>query len=61
MDGRLYVRANDIAEIALPVLRHRIVPSYRALADGISASEIARRVLEIVKVPDAPRVERKVA
>ena len=56
--GRLYVRTKDLVEVALPVLRHRIVPSYRALADGISAGDIARRVLETVKVPEAPRVEK---
>jgi MoxR-like ATPase len=61
IDGRLYVRPADVAQIALPVLRHRIVPSYRALADGISSSEIARRILEEVKVPEAPRVEKRSA
>ncbi|MEZ0229108.1 MAG: AAA family ATPase [Planctomycetota bacterium] len=61
IDGRLYARPKDVADVALPVLRHRIVPSYRALADGISATDLARRVLESVKVPEAPRVERKSA
>jgi MoxR-like ATPase len=61
MDGRLHVRPKDVAEVALPVLRHRIVPSYRALADGISASDLASRLLETVKVPEAPRQEPRKA
>jgi MoxR-like ATPase len=59
MDGRLYVKPSDVAAVALPVLRHRIVPSYRALADGLTAVELAKRVLDEVRVPDAPRFEKR--
>jgi MoxR-like ATPase len=57
MDGRLYVRPSDVALVALPVLQHRIVPSYRALADGITAADIARRVLETTRVPEPSRTD----
>lgn len=36
----------DIHAIALPALRHRLVMSYRAEADGVSADEVVRRLLE---------------
>jgi MoxR-like ATPase len=58
MAGRVHARFDDVAALVLPVLAHRIVPSYRALADGISAQDLARRVLETIPVPAAPRVER---
>jgi MoxR-like ATPase len=61
MDGRLHVRSDDVTRIALPVLSHRIVPSYRALADGHTANEIARRIVETVPVPEAPRFEKRSA
>ncbi len=50
--GRDYVLPNDIDEIALDVLRHRIVLSYEALADDLDADTILTRVLRAVPVPE---------
>jgi MoxR-like ATPase len=50
--GRDYVLPHDLAEIALDVLRHRIVLSYEALADDIDADTIISRVLGVVAAPD---------
>ena len=43
--GRDYVLPNDVDELALDVLRHRIVLSYEALADDLDADTILTRVL----------------
>jgi MoxR-like ATPase len=51
MDGRPYVLPDDVKAIALDVLRHRIHVSYEAEAEGIDGVEIARRILEQVRVP----------
>ena len=51
MDGRAYVVPEDVHRIALDVLRHRIHVSYEAEAEGIDGEEIARRLLEQVRVP----------
>ena len=54
--GRDYVLPNDIFDVAPEVLRHRLVLSYEALADGVDADAIVRRVLATVVMPRvAPR------
>ena len=54
--GRDYVVPRDIAELAPDVIRHRLVLSYEALADRVSADEILDRVLERVPQPQRPFV-----
>jgi len=39
----------DVRAVALPVLRHRIIPNYQAVGDGVDATEIVRRLLEQVQ------------
>jgi MoxR-like ATPase len=51
IDGRAFVLPEDVKHIALDVLRHRIHVSYEAEAEGIDGEEIARRILEQVRVP----------
>ena len=50
--GRGYVLPQDLAELALDVLRHRIVLSYEALADEVDADAIVSRVLGVVPAPE---------
>jgi len=45
---RYHVTIDDIEALAYPVLRHRIVPTFNAEAEGISLDEIVRRVLEAI-------------
>ena len=49
--GRGYVTARDIRDVAPDVLRHRLVLSYEAHADGVTADAIVDRVLEAVEAP----------
>ncbi len=49
--GRDYVLPQDVRDLALDVLRHRIVLSYEALADDISADTIVSRVVAAVPAP----------
>ena len=56
--GREYALPQDIQEIAPDVLRHRLVLSYEALADGVTADEIIDRILEAVPVPELALRER---
>jgi MoxR-like ATPase len=48
LSGRAYARPEDVKAVALEVLRHRIVPTYEAEAEGVTSDEIIRRVLERV-------------
>src|SRR5262245_52755928 len=56
--GREYALPEDIREIAPDVLRHRIVMSYEALADGVDADDIIDRILTTVPVPELALRER---
>ena len=51
MRGRTYVLPQDIFDIAPDVLRHRVVPSYEALAQGLSVEQILARLLSTVHAP----------
>jgi len=51
MQGRGYVVPEDVKALAPDVLRHRIIPSFDAEAQGIDGDEITRRVLGAVVSP----------
>jgi len=51
LSGRDYVSPQDIHAIAPDVLRHRLLLSYQARADGVRADEIIERLLARVPVP----------
>jgi MoxR-like ATPase len=54
--GRDYVLPQDVLDVATDVLPHRIVMSYDAIADGITAGQAVRQVLQNVPLPQvAPR------
>jgi MoxR-like ATPase len=52
--GRAYVLPEDVTDLAPDVLRHRLVLSYEALADGVTADELVRRILQQVPAPEKP-------
>jgi MoxR-like ATPase len=52
--GRDYVIPPDISELAPDVMRHRLVLSYEALADRVTADAIIDAVLDHVKQPQRP-------
>jgi len=51
LSGRAFVMPDDVRAIATDVLRHRIVPSYEAEAEGITSQDLVAKVLEHVPVP----------
>ena len=61
MRGRTYVLAQDIKDVALDVLRHRMVLSYEALSDNVEPDTLIGRVLERIPLPATPMRERAVA
>ena len=52
--GRRYVLPEDIIDLVPDVLRHRVVLSYEALAEGITADALIQRVLKKIPPPDKP-------
>ncbi len=51
LNGRGYVTPEDIKAIGLDVLRHRVLLSYEAEAEGISAEQIVKQIFDAVDVP----------
>lgn len=49
--GRDFVLPEDIKAVALNVLRHRLVLSYEAAADNVTADDIISRILDFIPVP----------
>jgi MoxR-like ATPase len=54
--GRDYVLPQDVLDVAVDVLAHRLVLSYDAIADGVPSTHAVRRVLQTIPLPQvAPR------
>ncbi len=51
LDGRGFTLPEDVRAIAPDVLRHRVLPTYEAEADGITPDELVKRLLDKVPMP----------
>ena len=49
--GRRYVTPQDVKDVALDVLRHRVLVSYEADAEGVTSEQVIAQVLNAVEVP----------
>jgi MoxR-like ATPase len=56
--GRDYVLPQDVLDVTADVLRHRLVLSYDALADGVPADHIVKRVVQSVPLPQVTPRQR---
>jgi MoxR-like ATPase len=54
MRGRAYALPEDMTGLVGDVLRHRLVLSYEALAEGLDADQLIERVMQRIPVPDKP-------
>ncbi|HEV7801009.1 MAG TPA: MoxR family ATPase [Burkholderiales bacterium] len=52
--GRDYVLPEDVTDVMPDVLRHRLVLTYEALAESLTADELIRRLMSQVPAPDKP-------
>jgi MoxR-like ATPase len=51
LQGRPYVTPDDVKHMALDVLRHRVITTYEAEAEGVTPEVIVGRILDRVRVP----------
>jgi MoxR-like ATPase len=58
MRGRDYALPGDVHDLAPDVLRHRVVLSYEALADGVGPDDVVGPVVARVPMPQVPLRER---
>jgi MoxR-like ATPase len=59
--GRGHVSTADVRDLAADVLRHRLVLSYDALSDGVTADDVVERVLAAVPEPSADHLSLRSA
>jgi MoxR-like ATPase len=52
--GRNYVLPQDVLDMALDVMRHRIVLSYEALSDDVTGDDILEKILDQIPIPVVP-------
>jgi MoxR-like ATPase len=48
LDGRFAAEIDDVRALAAPTLRHRLVPSFRAEAEGVRTDDVVRAILDAV-------------
>jgi MoxR-like ATPase len=51
LDGREFVTPGDVQNVAHDVLRHRIITTFEAEAQGITANDLIDRIIDLVPVP----------
>jgi MoxR-like ATPase len=56
--GRSYALPQDVRDLALDVIRHRLVLSYEALADNVKPDELLNRILNVIPLPEVPLHDR---
>jgi MoxR-like ATPase len=51
LDGRAFVTPNDVKRVGMDVLRHRVITTYEAEAEGVTSERVVERVFDAVRVP----------
>ena len=52
--GRKYALPQDVLDMALDVMRHRVVLTYEALSDNINSDELLNKILDRIPIPVVP-------
>jgi len=52
--GREYVLPQDVLDMALDVMRHRLVLSYEALSDNVTGDDLLQKILDRIPIPVVP-------
>jgi len=52
--GRDYVLPQEVLDMALDVIRHRLVLSYEALSDNVTADDLLKKIISRIPVPAVP-------
>src|SRR6266852_6174295 len=54
MRGRGYVLPQDVLDMALDVMRHRMVLSYEALSDNVTSDDLLQKIFDRIPIPVVP-------
>ncbi len=61
LQGRLHVTTDDIKAVAYPVLRHRLITTFHADAEGITTDDIITRLISSIPLPQETAAARVTA
>jgi MoxR-like ATPase len=56
--GRWNLAFEDLHQVAVPALRHRLILHFEATADGVSADDLVRKIVEHVRATEAAQRDR---
>jgi MoxR-like ATPase len=48
LNGQVHVSTDDVAAMAVPVFRHRIIPNFAAQSEGVTSDDITRKILAAI-------------
>jgi len=48
LNGQYHVSCDDVESVALPVMRHRLIPNFAAQSEGVTSDDITRKVLAAI-------------
>ena len=52
--GRAYALPEDVLDMALDVMRHRLVLSYEALSDNVTSDDLLQEIIDRIPIPEVP-------
>lgn len=52
--GRAYALPQDVRDMALDVIRHRLVLSYEALSDNVTGDDLLQKIIDRIPMPEVP-------
>ena len=56
--GRPYALPQDVLDMALDVMRHRVILSYEALSDNVTSDDLLKKIIDRIPLPVVPLHER---
>ncbi len=51
LQGRGFISPRDVKSVGMDVLRHRVITTYEAEAEGVTSEQVIQKVLDTVPVP----------
>jgi len=48
LNGQVHVSCDDVAAVALPIFRHRIIPNFAAQSEGVASDDITRKIVAAI-------------
>ena len=46
--GQMHVSCDDVAGVAAPIFRHRLILNFTAQSEGITADDVTKKILEVI-------------